>query len=185
MCQDFSEDAQQAFGELPDEQTQNGNSNNYGSYKEPKSDFNKRSSAYTRIITSYGEDLSEKLEQNRRQKEQVFQICILILALVFILWAIVLLACMFNPLKYSIQSIIALLTATVIPFLTSFIVLPEIITKYLFNHEEESALVKILISLLEYDKAPENPHKTKANPQSGSSNSNEDASQQVHDTNEA
>lgn len=112
--------------------------------------------SYSNILKSYSESLKISSELKIQFKKDFFYQCCLILGLVVLVLVGVVVWTIFRILTYpeiqfntyGITTVLATLAGT---FLTSFIVLPYVISKYLFNTEEEKHLMKVLKIIKAYD----------------------------------
>ena len=104
--------------------------------------------AFTKLLNSYTDNLEGSLAQKRVFKSAFF------LGVCGVLWKILDLTTMVVTQgvngNLSGENMGLYLTAMG-TFLTSFIVLPKVITKYLFNPEEEKGMADIVKAIQEYD----------------------------------
>lgn len=112
--------------------------------------------SYSYILKSYSRNLKASSELKLRFKKEFFEQCCLILGVIVLVLVGVVIWTAFRILSYpeiqfdthGIATVLATLAGT---FLTSFIVLPYVISKYLFNTEEEKHLMKVLKIIKAYD----------------------------------
>lgn len=111
---------------------------------------------FTQILNSYSKNLDSSSEQKKFFKKVFFCLCCCILGITFLMIVAVISIVTYMIFRYQhlsfdingIYSILGVLTGT---FLTTFIVLPYIISKYLFNIREEDNLMTIVNLIKEHD----------------------------------
>lgn len=113
--------------------------------------------SYTKILESYADGIKLTLEQKTKYKPRFFTLSYWFLlggSLIFILLLFMCLHIfMYNKSDSAlISGVTSVILSATISFLTIFIVIPKIITKYLFNSEEEKYMTEIIKSIQEYDK---------------------------------
>lgn len=102
---------------------------------------------YTKILAAYAENLGITLKRKRRYKTLVFWLSYVLLIAVSFVFGKMLFSDFENSAKW--WSVIGPALAS---FLTVFIVIPKIITDYLFNAEEEKYMSEIIKNIQSYDK---------------------------------
>lgn len=112
--------------------------------------------SYSFILKSYSKNLKASSELKLKLKKEFFNQCCLILGVIVLVLVLVIIWTTFRILSYpeikfdtnGITTVLATLAGT---FLTSFIVLPYVISKYLFDTEEEKHLMNVLKIIKAYD----------------------------------
>lgn len=121
--------------------------------------FNKQASSkedhensYTTILTTYANNIEKTLKDKHDYKKWFFYVSLGILVLTFLATFGILTVVAFRDLPVSCLEWVSIVAPATISFLTIFIIIPEIITKYLFNLEEEKYMYRIIKSIQDYDK---------------------------------
>lgn len=114
--------------------------------------IDKHEALYTDILKTYTDNINKTLLAKHEYKQCFFWVSIIILITTFILLAGVLGSISSGTIHTDFLGYIPLIASTTITFLTIFIVIPKIITKYLFNSEEEKYMYQIIKSIQDYDK---------------------------------
>lgn len=109
--------------------------------------------SYTKILKAYEDSIQNTLEKKSNYKPKVFWLSFFILVssycLVLLLSiALIVAACITGSLFLWSITIIEVLSS----FVSTFIVIPKVITSYLFNTEEEKYMSEIIKSIQDYDK---------------------------------
>ena len=104
--------------------------------------------SYTRILNAYTRDLEKTLKRKRLYKSMVFWLSYTLLLGVSVLLVVML----FTKNPNSIIEWCAVVIPVIMSFLTIFIVIPQIITQYLFNAEEEKYMSEVIQNIQNYDK---------------------------------
>lgn len=73
------------------------------------------------------------------------------ISLIAVLFAITYMTFAYSHLSFQVSNIVTIVTAIGTAFISSFIIIPKIITKYLFNPEEEKHMRKIVQNIQKYD----------------------------------
>ena len=109
------------------------------------------SKKYGRILSSYENHIAKTLKFKRTYKHFVFWISLSILVITFIAFFCVSLFAreVFDSLRFTVSSLISLVTI--------FIVIPQIISRYLFNKDEEKYMCEIVKNIQKHDIALLNP----------------------------
>ena len=120
-------------------------------------EFNKNREAhegsYTEILKAYETDIKNTLTKKSVYKPAIFWLsfiilvsaCLLVLGLTITL---IIMACIKNDLALWVTTV----TEVLLAFLATFIVIPQVITNYLFNTEEEKYMSEIIKSIQTYDR---------------------------------
>lgn len=108
-----------------------------------------RDKLFNEFLKNYINDYKLKSEQKRFFKK-VFFICIIVLICIIPISCIVLIVVALNSSENAISSAITAITF-VVESITSFLVLPKIIAKYLFDKKEDESLANIISSMQEYN----------------------------------
>ncbi len=109
---------------------------------------------YTILLEAYVKDFVNNSENKRKNKLEMYKISkilliiVLISTLIYLLITLFLLA--FNKISIieSLPGLITVLTSLI----GTFMVIPKMITKYLFNEKEEEHLAEIISKIQEYDR---------------------------------
>ncbi len=110
--------------------------------------INNHEERYTEILTAYTQSLEKTLKRKLRYKTLIFWLSFVLLCAFPVIIIILLL---FG--KYSnITEWCAVIIPALISFLTIFIVIPQVITQYLFNADEEKYMSDIIKHIQDYDK---------------------------------
>ncbi len=105
---------------------------------------------YTEILGAYSRNIKETLEQKRTYKKAIFWLSFVLLCL-FTLAIIALIVFSFLSQSTLVERI-SLIVPGLVSFLTVFIVIPHVITQYLFNADEEKYMSDIIKHIQDYDK---------------------------------
>lgn len=108
--------------------------------------------AYTDILEAYSENVKETIRAKRRYKNIVFWVSMGLLCLTFISLIIIIIVFASNKQQPKVVEWCSVLIPALVSFLTVFIVIPKVITRYLFNSEEEKYMSEIIKSVQNYDK---------------------------------
>lgn len=113
------------------------------------------SDEYTKLLKAYVKNVEATLKDKRAHKWVFFIFSVLVLgAITYTLGMVIYYVYIssINDTNFIVDiNIISLLTTVLISFLTTFIVIPNIITNYLFNIEEEKNMSTIIKNIQEYD----------------------------------
>lgn len=107
----------------------------------------KHEDCYTRILDAYTDNLERTLKRKLRYKRLVFWFSYLLLILVCIFIAIIL-----TKNYRDLTQAVTVIIPAIVSFLTVFIVIPKVITEYLFNADEEKYMSEIIKNIQSYDK---------------------------------
>ena len=107
-----------------------------------------RSRAYNKILSHYEESIGFNLKSKHACKIATFSVSLLILVITVIGFFVMFVKCSSFPLLTDRLTVIIPL---IISFLTVFIVIPKIITEYLFNKNEEKYMMQLLENMLKFD----------------------------------
>lgn len=112
----------------------------------------KHETAYTTILDAYAANIVQTLDKKRTFKTQVFWLAFGLLVVAFLLLVgllAVLICC--KPFA-GIAEWCSVMIPAMVSFVTVFIVIPQVITEYLFNSEEEKYMSEIIKNIQNYDK---------------------------------
>lgn len=118
-----------------------------------KSDINAMQShntSFDELLKAYVKNTKRNLLMKLILKVIFFICCMLILIVLFAFLIYSSMYCLKN--EVSQNSLITVMVANVISFLTSFIVLPHTIANYLFNNKEDENMTQIIKNIQDYDK---------------------------------
>ena len=108
--------------------------------------------SYTEILAAYQEDIKSTLKKKANYKPKVFWFSFLTLigacGLVLFLTVTVIIKAIHTD---NLLLWIVTITETLLSFLTTFMVIPQVITNYLFNTEEEKYMSEIIKNIQSYD----------------------------------
>lgn len=108
--------------------------------------------AYSQILNAYSTNIQTTLRSKHSYKKCFFCISVSILVLTFGLFFITPIFFARGWIPENTLNNIPLVVSSTLSFLTIFIVIPKIITNYLFNLEEEKYMYQIIKSIQDYDK---------------------------------
>lgn len=114
---------------------------------------------YDSILKDYSDNIKKSLDSKLELKKDFYQKCInIIIGLILIQVVVVLavLCCYRNGIYLSDKVVSIISLSSIGGLLTSFIVLPVIIAKYLFNPNEEKYIIKIIRNIQSHDKSIRN-----------------------------
>lgn len=123
-------------------------------HKSDTSNLSKHNEQYTKLLKVYVKYFELNSEKKHKNKEDIFKITKALLlgvpvcTVVFIFTALILLACGKIDILQTIPELITVLVALI----STFMVVPQMITEYLFNKEEENHLAEIIGKIQEYDR---------------------------------
>lgn len=106
---------------------------------------------YSKILEAYSDYLQKNLDRKHCFKGIIFWVSISLLVMVVILFIDTIHTLSLNR-CFDLVTWISQIAPVVISFLTVFIVIPQIITKYLFNTEEEKYMSEIIKNIQDYDR---------------------------------
>ena len=109
---------------------------------------------YTVLLKAYVKDFERNSENKRKNKEDLFQIAKMLLKwipILNIIFIFLTLACLAWDRVDILEALPGLLTSMA-SLLGTFMVVPKMITKYLFNKKEEEHLAKIISKIQKYDR---------------------------------
>lgn len=121
-----------------------------------KRSMNEHNECYTRILETYSKTLEGNILEKNKLKKYFFYICsgiLISIALAFVVCLGLSLFFIFaNPdVSFDIASIVSLIGAMATAFISSFMILPKVITRYLFNKKEEENMMNVINKIQEYD----------------------------------
>lgn len=111
-------------------------------------DLKKRSKIYNEILDEYKKSIHKTLTAKHVYKIITY----IIVNLIFIAITTSTIILFFIYSKLDMVKWISIVIPIMISFLTTFIVIPKIITNYLFDKNEEKRMTELLKILVEYDK---------------------------------
>ena len=123
-------------------------------HRSDASSLSEHNEHYTALLRAYVEEFRENSQNKRKNKEDLFNIAKKLLIFVPLGTFIFLIATLglFALDKISIfESLPGLFTA-IASLLGTYMVVPQMITKYLFNKKEEEHLAKIISKIQKYDR---------------------------------
>ena len=103
---------------------------------------------YTDILDAYTDSLQETLKRKLKYKTWIFWLSFVLLCAFPIGFVILVSTKRFD----SISEWCAVIVPVLISFLTVFIVIPQVITQYLFNAEEEKYMSDVIKHIQDYDR---------------------------------
>lgn len=116
-----------------------------------KSNFKLRSESYTNILSAYCNYLIENNNKKTKNKKIVFWVSLAMLLISFLVtFASPIYLYIVGFTNDSTAYIITILPI-LISFVTSFMIIPNIITNYLFNKEEEKYMTEIVTNTQKFD----------------------------------
>ncbi len=123
-------------------------------HKSDTSSLSKHNKQYTALLKAYVKDFMRNSKSKKKNKEDLFKIAknLLIWVPIFSgLFIIAALCCLALNLIDVVESLPILFTALT-SLLGTFMAVPQMITKYLFNEKEEENLATIISKIQEYDR---------------------------------
>lgn len=109
---------------------------------------------YTALLKAYVKDFEQNSIEKKKNKKQLFKIAkgLLIFAPLFtVLYMFITLGCLVFQKIDLLETLPGLFTALA-SLIGTFMVVPQMITNYLFNKKEENHLYEIISKIQEYDK---------------------------------
>lgn len=121
-----------------------------------KRSMNEHNECYTRILETYSYTLETNILEKNKLKKKFFHICSYILIGIALAFVVCLIICLYNIFKYpeesfDIASIVSVMGAMATAFISSFMILPKVITRYLFNKKEEENMMNVINKIQKYD----------------------------------
>ena len=110
-------------------------------------DLSERSRAYNKILSHYEKSIAFNLTIKHVYKIATFVVTLLILLITVIGFFVIFAKCS----SFILIDRLTIIIPLIISFLTVFIVIPKIITEYLFNKNEEKYMMELLGNLLKFD----------------------------------
>lgn len=123
-------------------------------HKSDTSNLSKHNKQYTSLLKAYVEDFKYNSKNKRKNKEVLFRIAknlLIWIPIISGLFMFLTLGCLALNLIDVIESLPGLFTALV-SLLGTFMVIPQMITNYLFNEKEEEHLAEIINKIQKYDR---------------------------------
>lgn len=118
------------------------------------SSLSEHNTQYTELLKAYVNDFKENSSLKRKNKQIMFWIALILLIgiTVAIIWFMYeTLSCLVNDKIDVLETLPGLITA-IGTLLGTFKMIPQLITEYLFNKEEEKHLTDIISKIQEYDR---------------------------------
>ena len=115
--------------------------------------LSKHNKQYDRLLKAYVKDFELNCLQKRENKQKVFKIgkvLLILVPIVVMIFMFCTLWCITYKKVNGLDCIPGLLTA-VTALISTFMTVPKMITKYLFNKHEEDHLTEIISKIQEYD----------------------------------
>ena len=118
------------------------------------SNLSEHNEQYTALLKAYVKDFEKNSKNKRENKQDLFIIAKILLvgvpvfAFLYMAATIYFLACDKIDVLETLPGLVTALSS----LLGTFMVVPQMITKYLFNKKEEENLAKIISQIQEYDK---------------------------------
>ncbi len=112
--------------------------------------------SYDRILELYIKSVEENMSAKKRYKRRFSRCCNIILysisaTLLLSLICIMIMTFKYPHIDFNIQNIIAVISAISVAFVSSFMIIPKMITQYLFNLNEEDNVRHIIKNIQEHD----------------------------------
>lgn len=112
--------------------------------------------SYTNILKAYSEELEGNIRFKNKCKGCFFYLCVgvmgsICIALIAVLGTITYMTFKYQHLTFQINNIVAVAAAIGTAFVSSFFIIPKIITKYLFNRNEEENMMNIIQNIQKHD----------------------------------
>ena len=114
-------------------------------------DIRSHTEAYGDILKEYANNLIENNIIKRKNNKAMFIISCILLCTSFLAVIIIPIIIIFDSKATDAYEKIIEFIPTVITFLTSFMVIPKIITNYLFNKDEEKYMTQIITNTQKFD----------------------------------
>lgn len=112
----------------------------------------KHETSYTEILDAYAENIRETLKKKRLYKTFTFWLSFSLLTGVFVLFVVLLILLILKKPLTGIAEWCSIVVPALAAFLTVFLVIPKVVTEYLFNAEEEKYMSEIIRNIQNYDK---------------------------------
>jgi len=114
----------------------------------------KHNEQYTKLLEAYVENIKEVFDDKRQKKEQTYKISFgLMIAVPICVVAIIIIALLLGAFctKVDMFNLLPEIVAAMGVFITTLITIPNLISEYLFNKEEEQAMSSIIAKIQDYD----------------------------------
>ncbi|MBD5511785.1 MAG: hypothetical protein HDR08_11135 [Lachnospiraceae bacterium] len=123
-------------------------------HRSDTSSLSEHNEYYTALLKAYVEEFRENSQNKRKNKKDLFDIAKMLLVFVPLGTFIFLIAtlCLFAYDKINIFESLPGLFIALTSLLGTYMVVPQMITKYLFNKKEEKRLAKIISKIQKYDR---------------------------------
>lgn len=112
-----------------------------------KAGLNNRSKEYDKILEHYEKYIGKTLESKISHKQCILELCVVVMFLTVIFTFAILAVDDSTSLVEKASIVVPSITA----FVTVFMVIPKLITEYLFNKDEEKYMTTLLSDLLKHD----------------------------------
>lgn len=113
--------------------------------------MNEHATEYTKLLKTYIRNSKKSAKQKKLFKNVFFWVSVIMLTLSFVLFAIISLMLILRGWECMNTASLTGLISSLIGLLSLYIVIPEIIAKYLFNQKEDEDMTKIVESVQSYD----------------------------------
>lgn len=107
---------------------------------------------YTDILKSYSKTLQTTLEKKLCYKKLIFWLSFMLLCIFPIIIVVIICLYLWDGYYDNIAGWCSVIIPALISFLIVFIVIPQVITQYLFNADEEKYMSDIIKHIQDYDK---------------------------------
>lgn len=116
----------------------------------------KHNELYTKILESYSSTLKDNIRTKRILKVLFFLLCSGLMITIIFNFMVILEKCtqiiLNNPNKeFDIKSITTIISAISIAFISSFMYIPKLITRYLFNLNEDANMIEVIQNIQRHD----------------------------------
>lgn len=123
-------------------------------YKSDTSSLSAHNQQYTELLRAYVFDFRENSNAKRKNKTSMFRIAkglLIGIPAAIIMFLLLCLLCLALD-KVTVIEILPEIVTALVTLLGTFMVIPQMITKYLFNKKEEENLALIIGKIQEYDR---------------------------------
>jgi len=123
-------------------------------WKDDVQTLTKHNEQYTKLLEAYVENIKEVLADKRQKKEQTYRIAFgLMIAIPICVIVIIIIALLLGAFctKVDMIDLLPEIVAAMGVFITTLITIPNLISEYLFNKEEEQAMSSIIAKIQDYD----------------------------------
>jgi len=109
----------------------------------------KHNAHYDDLLGHYVKNIINTQKEKNLHKKVFFGIICGVLVAISLLFIIIMILCSVKVIE---DNILQIIVSSSLSFLATFIILPQIITNYLFNAEEEKNIASIIKNIQDYDK---------------------------------